>query len=221
MQGFTIHQRRYVKRGIVLGAVMALHAFLLWFINVGLSHTSSQKMEIMVQAILLAEPVPVAPQLASLPSQSQLTPKNSSASPDIIPGLDVSSVAPVAVSGVTVMPLASASPALPVEAPTPFVPQAQRAEPARVTTMVGETHCEEPEYPAISRRLNEEGVVVLRLLVGIDGRVLQSEIEKSSGYRRLDEAARSGLSRCLFKPATIDSRPVETWARKPYTWRLN
>lgn len=60
----------------------------------------------------------------------------------------------------------------------------------------------------------------LRFLVDVDGKVIQAEVEKSSGFKRLDEAARSGLSRCIFKPATVDGKPEQGWASMKYTWRL-
>jgi protein TonB len=62
--------------------------------------------------------------------------------------------------------------------------------------------------------------VSLRFLVDVDGKVIQAEIEKSSGFKRLNEAARSGLSRCIFKPATADGKPEQGWASLRYTWHL-
>lgn len=81
-------------------------------------------------------------------------------------------------------------------------------------------NCQKPEYPSASRRLEEEGTVQLRFLVGIDGLVIQSQVEKSSGFARLDEAARAGLSKCQFKPGTVDGKPEQSWATMKYTWRL-
>ncbi|MBY0574477.1 MAG: TonB family protein, partial [Undibacterium sp.] len=49
--------------------------------------------------------------------------------------------------------------------------------------------CEKPDYPANSARIGEEGTVSLAMLIGADGRVLESRIEKSSGSRALDKAA--------------------------------
>jgi protein TonB len=71
-----------------------------------------------------------------------------------------------------------------------------------------------------SRRREEEGTVYLKFLIGANGQVEQSEVEKSSGSRRLDEAARAGLSKCTFKPATVDGIAVEGWATMKYIWRL-
>jgi protein TonB len=80
--------------------------------------------------------------------------------------------------------------------------------------------CPRPAYPEISKRLEEEGTVVLRFLVAPDGKVLQADVEKSSGFKRLDDAARQGLANCTFEPATVDGKPVRSWATVPYTWRL-
>jgi protein TonB len=68
--------------------------------------------------------------------------------------------------------------------------------------------------------MEEEGTVSLRFLVGADGRVIQIEIEKSSGFKRLDEATRVCFARSRFQPATVDGRPEQAWASMKYTWRL-
>jgi TonB family protein len=81
--------------------------------------------------------------------------------------------------------------------------------------------CGRPEYPSASIRLGEEGVVHLKFLVGTDGKVIESQVEKSSGFRRLDEAARQGLLKCQFKPEIIGGDPQQTWASMKYTWRLD
>jgi TonB family protein len=82
-------------------------------------------------------------------------------------------------------------------------------------------YCEKPSYPSASKRLNEEGTVQLKFFVGTDGRVIDSSVEKSSGFRRLDDAARQSLSKCTFKPGTKDGVAVESWASMKYTWKLN
>lgn len=80
--------------------------------------------------------------------------------------------------------------------------------------------CQKLAYPELSRRREEQGSVQLKFLIGADGRVLESQIEHSSGYVRLDKAARAGLSKCQFKPGTVDGRPEPSWANMKYTWRL-
>lgn len=88
------------------------------------------------------------------------------------------------------------------------------------SAVINTSSCEKPVYPADSKRLNEEGTVQLRFLVGFDGKVIESQIEKSSGFRRLDEAARQALEKCQFKPALEGGVIQESWASMKYTWRL-
>jgi protein TonB len=66
-----------------------------------------------------------------------------------------------------------------------------------------------PDYPVLSRRLNEEGVVGLILSVGVDGRVSEAGLTRSSGFNRLDEAARLWIKdRWRYRPALKDGQPV-------------
>lgn len=85
--------------------------------------------------------------------------------------------------------------------------------------VIDSSNCEKPSYPSASSRLSEEGTVQLRFLVGKDGKVIESAVEKSTGFRRLDEAARQGLSKCTFKPGFKDGFAVESWASMKFTWR--
>lgn len=78
-----------------------------------------------------------------------------------------------------------------------------------------------PPYPALSRRLGEEGVVRLNILVNADGTVARAEIEKSSGYTRLDEAAlRTVQSSWKFEPARQAGKPVQAWVIVPIQFSL-
>jgi protein TonB len=80
--------------------------------------------------------------------------------------------------------------------------------------------CEAPRYPTSSRLAGESGSVRLLFLINQQGDVEQSRVEHSSGFERLDEAARDALSLCHFKPGTVDGRPERSWARLDYVWRL-
>ena len=62
--------------------------------------------------------------------------------------------------------------------------------------------------------------MVLRFLIDVDGRVIESKVEASSGYNRLDDAAKNAMAKCQFKPATVDGKPEQSWASIKYTWRL-
>lgn len=81
--------------------------------------------------------------------------------------------------------------------------------------------CAKPRYPAADLQARHQGTVELSLLVGADGKVKQDKVEKSSGHAGLDEAARSVLVKCNFKPALAGGRPVQAWTKVSYVWQLD
>jgi protein TonB len=93
------------------------------------------------------------------------------------------------------------------------------AEPVR-TEAIRDPDCAPPEYPPGARRANETGTVQLSYLVDVDGKVLESKIDRSSGYRRLDEAARTALALCKYTAATVDGRRVRSRKKVDYVWKL-
>ncbi|GEM_PF-3154585 len=97
------------------------------------------------------------------------------------------------------------------------------ADPVRVPPAIDTVRgCDKPHYPLVSRRLSEQGSVVLRFLVAPDGSVQKGMVSTSSGFDRLDQAALDSLSQCRFNPATIDGQtdPEPAWALVRYVWKL-
>ena len=78
-----------------------------------------------------------------------------------------------------------------------------------------------PEYPYIARKRGYEGKVVVRLLIGKDGRVKRLFLVKSSGYKVLDRSALKALKNWKFSPARIAGAPVEYWVEVPVVFRLS
>jgi len=78
-----------------------------------------------------------------------------------------------------------------------------------------------PPYPTASVRAHEQGVVVLRVLVGTDGGVQQVEIERSSGHARLDAAARETVLKGRFRPVMRDGKAMAAWGLVPIEFRLD
>ncbi|HMQ17649.1 MAG TPA: energy transducer TonB, partial [Sphingopyxis sp.] len=66
-----------------------------------------------------------------------------------------------------------------------------------------------PRYPLESRRRREEGRVLLRVLVGTDGRVARISVAQSSGHRRLDEAALAAVRKWRWRPTMRDGVGIE------------
>lgn len=61
-----------------------------------------------------------------------------------------------------------------------------------------------PVYPKESQRRREHGTVLLRVLVDSAGRPAQVQIERSSGFERLDDAARDAVAKFLFRPYEVN-----------------
>ena len=77
------------------------------------------------------------------------------------------------------------------------------------------------EYPKASLMNEEQGVTSMSFVVGADGSVVDSKLEKSSGFKGLDRAAQKGLSACKFKPGTKDGSPAQTTTKVDYAWKLD
>ncbi|WP_295970381.1 energy transducer TonB [uncultured Xanthomonas sp.] len=79
-----------------------------------------------------------------------------------------------------------------------------------------------PPYPRDALRDRLQGSVLLRVLVGTDGQPLQVSIEKSSGHRVLDQAARDQvLKRWAFKPALQNGTPVQAYGLVPVDFSMD
>jgi protein TonB len=61
-----------------------------------------------------------------------------------------------------------------------------------------------PVYPRESSRRREHGTVVLRVLVDTQGKPARIQIERSSGYERLDIAARQAVEKARFQPHEVN-----------------
>ncbi len=78
-----------------------------------------------------------------------------------------------------------------------------------------------PVYPPMSRRMNEEGKVVLRVRVSSQGLPLAVEIKQSSGFARLDDAAKAAIERWRFVPARQGTEAVEASVLVPLNFTLS
>lgn len=75
-------------------------------------------------------------------------------------------------------------------------------------------------YPKQSLINREQGTVILRVLVGADGTPQTIEIQRSSGYARLDHAARDAVKTWSFHPAMRGGAASSAWALVPVTFNL-
>ncbi|MDX3900394.1 MAG: energy transducer TonB [Sphingobium sp.] len=105
-----------------------------------------------------------------------------------------------------VMPIARvAPPAPPSAAPSlPTPPSTVQGGDLSAQMIAGKP----PRYPIESRRKREQGTVVLSLVVGVDGRVATIAIAQSSGFARLDDAARDAVRGWRWSPIIRDGQLV-------------
>lgn len=106
-------------------------------------------------------------------------------------------------------------------AQAPVVAQAAANPNAARQPVVDFAFCHRPVYPpqAVADRI--EGTSTIGFLVGPDGKVIASRVYTSSGDASLDEAARSAISQCAFRPPTDKGKPVQAWIPVQYVWKMD
>jgi protein TonB len=72
----------------------------------------------------------------------------------------------------------------------------------------------------MSRRLGEQGRVILRVRVNAAGNADEIQVRDSSGFARLDDAARDTVRGWRFVPARRGTTPVAAWVLIPISFRL-
>lgn len=77
-----------------------------------------------------------------------------------------------------------------------------------------------PAYPPLSRRMGEEGRVVLRVHVRADGSASDVQLQATSGSPRLDQAALDTVRRWKFVPARRGDEAVAAWVLVPIVFSL-
>jgi periplasmic protein TonB len=106
----------------------------------------------------------------------------------------------------------------PVE-PKPAAPTQAPVSPPRAEA--GQLSNPAPAYPNLSRRLREEGVVVLEILIKADGTVGEIKIKSSSGFKRLDTTAVNAVKHWRYQPATQGDKKIDFWYEQPVEFNLN
>jgi protein TonB len=79
----------------------------------------------------------------------------------------------------------------------------------------------QPSYPPSKIRLEQEGRVTVRILVGANGRVLQLQPVGNPDADFLAATRKQALAKWRFKPATRDGVPIEAWREISVRFELN
>ena len=215
---FTEYERKSGKRFTGLALVVLLHLFIVYALVTGLARKVVEVIKQPIETKIIEEVKPPPP--PDLPPPPP-PPKLLAPPPPFIPPPEVQ-IQQQQQQQNTITAVSNIKPDNPVMPPAhPVAAEAPSSGgPVRVAAVVDARACEKPAYPSKSLRNEEQGTVTLEFLIGLDGRVADSKVYKSSGFKDLDRAAIAGLSLCKFKPGTVDGKLEKSWTKMQYVWKL-
>ncbi|MES2879730.1 MAG: energy transducer TonB [Pseudomonadota bacterium] len=216
----TSSTRRHL---VIVGSVLLFHAAALWALQTGLLRRA---IEVLVPVAVLSELIePPRPQREPLPAPKlpdQVKPtlirKMESLPPPPMPvAITDASPTPNAPVGVA----AQTTPLPPLTAPVAAKPAAPASPPIELPSSSADyLQNPKPVYPPLSKRLGEQGKVVVRVLIGVDGSAQQAEIRQSSGFERLDQAALTMAQRWRYVPGKRAGVAEAMWFNVPINFVL-
>ncbi len=216
---------RAQRTPLIVAGVVVFHALLLWAFQHGLIHRA---FEVIVATELIADLTQPEPLKPPPPPkvEPKPTPKANTPLPALLPS-PVPVAAPVPVEPVsTAAPTANspvvAAPASPVVTQAPPV---VAAPPGPVKVELPSSDAQylqnpKPAYPALSKRMGEQGKVVVHVLIGADGLPQKAEIKQSSGFDRLDKAAMATVMAWKYVPGKRGGVPEAMWFNVPINFVL-
>lgn len=191
----------------MLFGIVVLHVGIIYVLNVGLA---TQMVEVafgpietkMIEEVKQEEEKPLPP-----------PPKLETEPPPFVPPPDIDITLPPEPTTTTAITATTKKP-VPKPPPRAVVRTRPKQNPRRP---IGE-----PNYPAQSRRLGEEGIVKIAFCVEPNGRVTNVKVAKGSGFPRLDEAAVKHMERSTLRlvPGTEDGKPVRMCISVPIRFQL-
>lgn len=220
---------------LVLG-VVAVHIAALWLLQanwlrppVALSMPDQVLIELVAPAapsIVAPPPTTARPEAAKPPRTQAPAPMPSAAAPPLAVAEPTHSASTA--RGSVAPPPGAAFDFAPTEAPgaaaatAPSVTVAPPMAPRMELPSSAAAYLQNPKppYPALSRRLGEQGKVVLRVLIGVDGQAQAVEIDQSSGFDRLDQAALGTVLRWRYLPGRRAGVPQAMWFNVPISFVL-
>jgi periplasmic protein TonB len=213
---------KQLRRVGPLGAIIVLHIAFFYALQSGLIRQAVEAIpKEVVVSFITPERTPEAPKPQPQPPVPKTVPvvKKSVTPPPAPTPVVNNTPSPQAIT----VPAAPPSPPAPPESAAPAVAAAPPVSsgPRTVTNGIEYLQAPKPEYPAMSRRMNEEGKAILRVLVNEKGRAERVEVQTSSGSARLDEAARQAVLRAVFKPFIEDGKAVAAFAIIPIRFQLD
>ena len=219
----TASPKRLSRNALIAGGVVLLHVAALWAFQSGLAHKVVAAI-VPPQAIayIMAPPAPEVPPPPAPPPPTPVPPTPTPRPAVVKKATPRPAPAPLPVADSAPSPNApvvAAAEAAPDPTPAaPPAPAAPRIE--QPSSNAAYLNNPAPGYPSISRRMGEEGKVVLRVLISADGKPEKIEIQKSSGYDRLDRHAQDTVQRWRFVPGKRNGVPEAMWNLVPINFVL-
>ena len=81
--------------------------------------------------------------------------------------------------------------------------------------------CGALEYPRASRRLGEQGTVIIEFLIKEEGGITNATVRQSTGFSRLDQATLTAISTCQYQPVILEGKPVVSRGIIKNTWKID
>ena len=217
------------RNTLIAIAVVGFHLLAVWALQTGLLRRAA---ELIVPAQILSEFIePPAPKVVPPPPPPPPLVKQPMAKTPVAPpapqlvAIADPTPAPNAPTGITTPqppppPVAAAVVATPAPAPAaaPAPPPPPKVE--LPSTNADYLQNPKPVYPAMSKRLNEQGKVLVRVLIGADGVAQKSEIRQSSGFERLDQSAQTTVMLWRYVPGKRAGVPEAMWFVVPISFVL-
>mgnify|MGYP006155212107 FL=1 len=215
-----------ISNALTFSGVVLLHALGLVWAAQQLSITEPEITPPSVVGVLVApEPKPAPPPPKPVPPPPKPEPKPVPTPKPVAKPTPKPTPKPEPVREVAPEPVQQATPAPPAP-PSPPVQQATPAPeaPAPVTpprTDAAHLNNPAPQYPALSRRLGEQGRVMLDVYILPDGSVGEIKLNRSSGFPRLDNAALQAVKTWKYVPAKRGDTAIPFWYVQPVSFVLN
>lgn len=212
-----------LARPMVAFAVLLLHGTGLWALQAGLSGRSVERV---VPVQVMAEPItpPPTPEIQlPIPVPPRVVPVRRTRSVPREPDRSLPKPLPAPSPVMADAPLPETVPAVPVVAPVvaaaePHPPPPAPPQPPPIvlpSSTAAYLDNPPPRYPAVSFRLGEQGEVIVRVLIEIDGTASQAQIAVSSGFSRLDQAALRTARGWRYVPGRQAGVPQAMWFDVP------
>ena len=199
-----------------MATVVLAHAILFYAIYSGmLTRMVDAALPQAVMVTFVTPPEPKAPP----PAAPKVMPM-AKISPPAMPFVPVPVVQVVVQQSNAISVTHTPPPAAPAPEAVAAAPAPVAAGPKTITSGVAFIQAPQPVYPHMSKRMGEQGKVVLRILVNEKGLPSQVSVQSSSGSSRLDEAGRQAGLRALFKPYIEDGRAVSVYVIIPLNFEL-